>query len=339
MHATRRQAAAGPLLCLLTDDAPASVTARLRAAGSDLAGVEVVAERRERERRIRRGLREDASSLVRRPVAGQPLRVERRKAERRMELRPADAPPALRALAAEYPRAARFVRRLATASADARAAELIERVQAGDKPALDELYKLYLAPLYGYMVVTLRDHHAAEDAAHEVFVRVLRALPRYELRGIPFRVWLFRIARNHLLNLIARARPEDAEDPVAVHRSLDRQPLETPETDLSQLSDEEFLSLIGILPLGQRQVLILRYIFDMTFAEIAAALDMSAAAARNQQRRAFATLRPRLLARRRAPAGGQHAMTTRERERPVVSLRREAHRWPVRMYDLRPRAL
>jgi RNA polymerase sigma-70 factor (ECF subfamily) len=323
MPSRNRQAAASGLLCLVDEESP--FTARLREASADLEGVEVVLERREGERRARVGLREEASSLIRLPAGGTSFRADRRKVERRMELRPAEAPATLRALAAEHPRAARFVRRLTTPAADAKAAELIQRVQAGDADALDELYRLYLAPLYGYMVVTLRDHHAAEDAVHEVFVRVLRALPRYELRGIPFRIWLFRIARNHVLNLATRQRPEDLRDPDDVHRALERDKLDRGEADLTELSDDEFLRLIQILPLSQRQVLVLRYVLDMSFAEIASVLGLSAAAARNQQRRAFAALKPRLLAQRRAAAPASHlAMSLLRREPPVVRRRGDA---------------
>jgi RNA polymerase sigma-70 factor (ECF subfamily) len=306
----------------LSEGSSDAVSAGLRKAAAPLAGVTVIAERRETDRRARVGLREEASTLIRRPAGGTTFRTERRKAERRMDLRPAPPPPELRALVSEHPQAARFARRLRAPSSDAKAAELIRRVQGGDSDALDELYRLYLAPLYGYMVVSLRDHHAAEDAAHEVFVRVLRALPRYELRGVPFRVWLFRIARNHLLNAVARARPEGPEEPAAVTRKLESQPGEAPEAALSALSDDEFMQLIQILPLGQRQVLVLRYVFDMSFNEIAAVLDMSAAAARNQQRRAFAALRPRLLARRRGVTTGSHLAMSRLTREPTALLGR-----------------
>src|SRR5687768_16026053 len=83
-------------------------------------------------------------------------------------------------------------------------AALVRRLQAGDHSAFDDLYRLYLTSLYGYLVVSLGDHHAAEDAAHEVFTRALRALPRYQQRGLPFGHWLFRIARNHVVDINSR---------------------------------------------------------------------------------------------------------------------------------------
>jgi RNA polymerase sigma-70 factor (ECF subfamily) len=180
------------------------------------------------------------------------------------------------------------------AAYDRHAAQLVEALKAGDPDAFDDLYRLYLKPLYGYMVVALHDHHEAEDAAHEVFVKMLLALPRYELRDVPFRAWLFRIARNHVLDRLQQLRRVDPGRPAEVLQLLDDGLTDSAATTLLELSDDDFLRVIQFLPLMQRQVLVLRYVFDLSFAEIAIALHINDASARNLQRRAFAKLRPRL---------------------------------------------
>jgi len=179
------------------------------------------------------------------------------------------------------------------------------RLQAGEPEAFDELYGLYLAPLYGYMVVALHDHHEAQDATHEVFLKMLVALPRYELRGVPFRVWLFRIARNHLLDRKARLRRTELGGSAEVLQLVDERRDTGLEVPLRALSDDEFLELIKRLPLTQRQVLVLRYIFDMSFDEIGLALHVTPSYARNLQRRAFLKLRPSLTAEREDEAAGR----------------------------------
>lgn len=215
---------------------------------------------------------------------------------------------------------------------DAEAAALVRRMKGGDPDAFDDLYRLYLAPLYGYMVVALRDHHEAEDAAHEVLMKMLVALPRYELRGIPFRAWLFRIARNHLLDRMAELGKADSEGPDELQRRLDDESAGAEAGPwMRGLSDDEFLRLIQWLPLGQRQVLVLRFVFDMNFAEIGLALGVSECGARNLQRRAFQKLRPRLAPQRAEPAReagegrvSRFAMRLLTRPQPVLAARLRA---------------
>jgi RNA polymerase sigma-70 factor (ECF subfamily) len=178
------------------------------------------------------------------------------------------------------------------------------------------------------MVVALRDHHEAEDATHEVFLKMLLGLPRYELRSVPFRAWLFRIARNHLLDRMAQLSRVEAGQPAELSRLLDdRAPVLERGPWPPGLSDEEFVRLIQWLPLGQRQVLVLRFVFDMSFAEIATALDISESGARNLQRRAFAKLRPRLAPQRTGLNEGQvsrFAMRMLPRPRTVLAARLRA---------------
>lgn len=216
-------------------------------------------------------------------------------------------------------------------ASDARADCLVRRIKEGDLDAFEDLYRLYLAPLYGYMAVALENHHEAEDAAHEVFVKVLRALPSYEARGIPFRIWLFRIARNHVLDerqRLGRSRPEEPEF-LQIRRELEGWDVEPPDEDPG---NEEFYRLIQRLPVGQRQVLVLRHVFDMSFREIASVLGTTEQAARNQQRRAFDSLRPRLMPRRETEVRAVYRVPMSRLMRPqrVAHGRREALRHPVR---------
>ena len=78
---------------------------------------------------------------------------------------------------------------------------LLLRLRAGDSGAGEALDAAYREVIVRFCLGYLGDEAAAEDAAQEVFVRVLEA------KSVPdhFRAWLYRIARNHCLNLL-RAR-------------------------------------------------------------------------------------------------------------------------------------
>ncbi|MDP9375870.1 MAG: RNA polymerase sigma factor, partial [Chloroflexota bacterium] len=98
-------------------------------------------------------------------------------------------------------------------------AALVIAAQA-DPRAFAPLYDRYVGPIYGYCYTRLGDPALAEDATSEVFVKALAALPRYQQRDQLFAGWLFRIARNVVVDAHRRRRPteplsaaEEAPDP------------------------------------------------------------------------------------------------------------------------------
>src|SRR5437588_517470 len=60
--------------------------------------------------------------------------------------------------------------------------------------------------------------HEAEDATQQVFLQAMEALPRYELRAVPFRAWLFRIVRNYSIKHLAKHSRVEVEDPDELDR-------------------------------------------------------------------------------------------------------------------------
>ena len=58
--------------------------------------------------------------------------------------------------------------------------------------------------MYHYLLGRLGQPADAEDVAAEVFIRAMEALPSYQLRGLPFVAWLFRIAHNQAVNYVKK---------------------------------------------------------------------------------------------------------------------------------------
>lgn len=73
---------------------------------------------------------------------------------------------------------------------------VIRRAQTGDRGAVGELYTPHRRDIFRYLYYQVGDAHAAEDLTSEVFIQMIRALPGYQARGLPFKAWLYRIARN-----------------------------------------------------------------------------------------------------------------------------------------------
>jgi RNA polymerase sigma-70 factor (ECF subfamily) len=84
---------------------------------------------------------------------------------------------------------------------------VVERARAGERGAIALLYRQHAPRLQRFFLARLAGRpEQAEDLTAEVFLRALERLDGYECRGLPFEAWLFRIARNLLVDH-QRARP------------------------------------------------------------------------------------------------------------------------------------
>ena len=163
-----------------------------------------------------------------------------------------------------------------------------------DPANFDALYRKYLAQVYSFALYELRDHHAAEDATERVFMRALTGLPRFEERAdafaradestdVPgdastFRVWLFRIARN----VVANARRRDRRRPVApLERAAGLASTDDSfETAAAREAGRAAWQAVARLPEDRRRAVILRFVDEMSTAEIAEVLGRSEGAVR-----------------------------------------------------------
>ena len=162
---------------------------------------------------------------------------------------------------------------------------LVEAAQA-DPARFEALYRKYLAQVYSYAFYELRDHHEAEDATERTFLAALTNLGRFEERARPadgegastFRVWLFQIARNAVAERrrTLRRRPEaplEAAGSMAGAVDIERDAAQKDEV-------AEAWSAVGRLPDDRRRALILRFVDEMSTAEIAGVLGRSEGAVR-----------------------------------------------------------
>ena len=162
---------------------------------------------------------------------------------------------------------------------------LVDAARA-DPAQFDALYRKYLAQVYSYAFYELRDHHEAEDATERTFLAALTNLGRFEERARPadgegastFRVWLFQIARNAVAQRrrTLRRRPEaplEAAGSVVGSVDIERDAARKDEVAAAW-------SAVGRLPDDRRRALILRFVDEMSTAEIAGVLDRSEGAVR-----------------------------------------------------------
>jgi RNA polymerase sigma-70 factor (ECF subfamily) len=286
------------IYCLLPSDLAPSLHDELRRHFHDDPEVEVVVEARRRERRRRPDRRRSAGGAPGRERRRIRSSTGRRIAERRAPVAPPRRPPPLLPpTALGVAERIRFVERLEPSSRDSEdrdGALLVTRVQAGDPDAFAILYSRYYERVYGYLRVMLRDPHEAEDAAQQVFVKVLEALPRYERRDRPFRAWFMTIVRNVAFDYLrkrSRIQPSDAEAIDARLRSLASSELEP---EMLGIADRDLSPMLEDLSPAQRQVVLLRYVLGLSNGEAGRILGRTPVAIRGLQYRALRALRGQL---------------------------------------------
>jgi RNA polymerase sigma-70 factor (ECF subfamily) len=175
---------------------------------------------------------------------------------------------------------------------------LVERARAGDSGAFGELYDQYAAAVYRFVMFRIGNAHDAEDLMQLVFLKMIEALPRYESRGLPFGAWVFRIARNAVIDHIRTRRSHDPIERVGdpVMRSVDgRDPASTVPDQI------ELDAALRALTADQRDVIAYRFFAGLSPVEIASVMRKREGSVRALQFRALGAMRRRLVD---SPAAG-----------------------------------
>jgi RNA polymerase sigma-70 factor, ECF subfamily len=168
---------------------------------------------------------------------------------------------------------------------------LVDRARSGDRDALGELYDVYAIGVYRYALVHVREPADAEDLVQRIFLKVIEALPGFEDRGVPFGAWLFRIARNTVIDFGRTRRPTTALDSDPNRHDATPGPGEIAELSADR---EAIREAVLALTADQREVVLLRFFGGLSHAEIGLLLGKPENAVRGLQFRALATLRRRL---------------------------------------------
>lgn len=163
----------------------------------------------------------------------------------------------------------------------------LERAVNGDVDAFGELVRLYEQPIYNLTYRMLNNAEEAEDAAQEAFIRAYANLHRYDVNR-SFKTWLFSIASNHCIDIIRRRRLTllSIDEPLPPHPNLTSvQPM--PEQSAIEGERSEWVeTLLDTLPADYRAAVVLRYWYDMSYAEIAEALSTTESAIKSRLFRA-----------------------------------------------------
>lgn len=191
--------------------------------------------------------------------------------------------------------------------------ELVERARRRDASAWSQIFDSHYGDIYRYARARIFDDDAAaEDLASSVFVEAIASIESFEYRGKPLLVWLYRIARNLVVNhqrktLSPRGRVSDAAKSLGRHivSRLDSLSSESrgrvvrdelvATDDPSELAAKlDLREAIQHLPDQQREVVALRYLVGLSTPEIGETMGKSASAVYSLEARALNSLRRRM---------------------------------------------
>lgn len=161
--------------------------------------------------------------------------------------------------------------------------ELIERAKAGDQIAFGELYQAYLVPVYRYIYARVWHREVAEDLAQTVFLKVYRALARFEVREQNPLAYFFTVARNTVHDYWRKKKDILLEDKHLLNAHTEAEALPQDYRLLERAIKE--------LSAEQQEVVGLKFFNDLSTRDIAKLLGKTEAAVRQIQSRALKHLR------------------------------------------------
>ncbi len=170
--------------------------------------------------------------------------------------------------------------------------DLVARVKT-DPTAFGQLYERYVSRIYNYVYYRTGNHHDAEDLTSRVFYRALMHVDDYVDRGVPFSAWLYRIAHN----LVANWHRDHARRPLLDLESaqLVGEANERPEWVAEQSERRrQLLAVIRRLPEERQELLILKFVEQLSNAEVGQIMGRTEGAIKSLYHRTLLALRDEL---------------------------------------------
>lgn len=175
---------------------------------------------------------------------------------------------------------------------------LIRWAQEGDTAAFTRLMDLYRERIYRLAMHMVGNSEDAHDLCQEIFVRVYRSLGGFD-RQRAFTPWIYRIANNVIIDHFRHRKSRPALAELNPEQPFFEDGPDTKAVDPQQnvIDDEvrkQVRSAIQSLPENYRSVVVFRYVDDLSYAEIAEALDLTEANVMMRMSRARRMLREKL---------------------------------------------
>jgi RNA polymerase sigma-70 factor (ECF subfamily) len=167
---------------------------------------------------------------------------------------------------------------------------LVQQAIKRDQVAFTALYERHVDRVYRHVYYKISNHHDAEDITQEAFAKAWKGIDHYKTTGAPFVSWLIAIAGNLVIDHFRR------EQNIVITNELPEPDLQHqepgPEIQIElDFNNSQIKKAVLKLNGDKQKVILMHFIDDMNYEEIARAMNKSEGAIRIIQYRALSDLR------------------------------------------------
>jgi RNA polymerase sigma-70 factor (ECF subfamily) len=179
--------------------------------------------------------------------------------------------------------------------------QLVEDYLLNDKTSFDEIVNRYIKAIYNFVYRLSGNEKEAEDITQEVFFKVWKNIKKFNLEK-SFKTWIFSITKNTAIDYLRKRKDipisffDDENGENFLENTIeDKEPIANEVIDI-QYNKKELEKVMQNLTIIQREVIILKYLNEMSLSEVAEILDMPKDTVKSHHRRALIKMKSKLSA-------------------------------------------
>ncbi len=165
---------------------------------------------------------------------------------------------------------------------------IVKKARAGHAESFGQLYDEHHERIYRFIYLKVRGKEEAEDLTHQVFLSAWQNIKQYALKNLPFSSWLYRIARNKVIDYYRLRKQTVNIEAVKNVIPAETDILASADTDMETRAIHSAIS--GLTP-EQQDVVIMRFVEDMPIKEVARSIGKTVGAVKLIQFRAISKLK------------------------------------------------
>jgi RNA polymerase sigma-70 factor (ECF subfamily) len=179
--------------------------------------------------------------------------------------------------------------RRASMASESSIRNLVRKVKSKEPEAFGTLYDEYVDQIFRYIYYKVGNFAEAQDLTGQSFLKAFEHIDSYEVRDVAFSSWLYRIAHNLVVDYFRRESKRESI-PIEDHPPVPSNRGNPVETVLADLDSEKLYTALGKLTNNQREVIILKFIDNLTNSQVAEIMGISVGAVKSTQKRGLLAL-------------------------------------------------